>query len=42
MAEVEDGLLTAAEFAVLAAIVEINESGRLSFLDALCRKTRLP
>lgn len=42
MAEVEDELLTAAEFAVLAAIVEINESGRLSFLDALCRKTRLP
>ena len=41
MAEVEVDL-TAAEIAVLAAIVEINQSGRLNFLDALCRKTRLP
>ncbi len=42
MAEGECEDLTTAEFAVLAAIVEINESGQLSFLDALCRKTRLP
>src|SRR5260370_25017810 len=38
MAEVECEDLTAAEFAVLAAIVEIHESGRLGSLDALCRK----
>ncbi len=42
MAEVECEDLTATEFAVLAAIVEINESGGLGSLDALCRKTRLP
>jgi hypothetical protein len=42
VAEVERENLTAAVLAVLAAIVEINVSGRLSFLDALCRKTRLP
>jgi hypothetical protein len=42
MAEVECEDLTAAEFAVLAAIVEINESGQLGLLDALCRKTWLP
>jgi predicted transcriptional regulator len=42
LAEVECEDLTAAEFAVLAAIVEIHESGQLSFLDTLCRKTRLP
>src|SRR5215831_911425 len=41
MAEVEDELLTAAEFAVLAAIVEINESGQLGLLDALCRKNEI-
>jgi len=41
MAEVE-GDLTAAEFAVLGAIYDISESGRLGFLDALCRKTGLP
>ena len=42
MAEVEREDLTAAEFAMLAAVVEMNGSGRLGLLDALCRKTRLP
>jgi hypothetical protein len=41
MAEVECEDLTATEFAVLAPIVEINESGQLGSSDALCRKTRL-
>jgi hypothetical protein len=38
MAEVEREDLNAAELAVLVAIGEINETGRLGFLDALCRK----